>query len=232
MASLFSWIMAGIAIFIGILILVGFIFLFVRRLKRERQGDVFLMKKGTQKDSLPIEIRAHRDYRYKDAGVDPYEKSQYVMPKQRTDEREILQTREKTLNEEKATESKIQQIRKADELRTIDFQSKDGQKRKIKELLSNKEKTSLEWISTITMIPIDSVIEILIEDPNFIIKDDYVLIQKMLAKSESTMPDERRVSAQELREREEKLAQGICPICSNFFEPNREYCSNCGFVLK
>ena len=91
--------------------------------------------------------------------------------------------------------------------------------------MSNKEKTSLEWISTITMIPIDSVIEILTEDPNFIIKDDYVLIQKMLAKSESTMPEERRVSAQELREREEKLAQGICPICSNFFEPNREYCS-------
>ena len=224
--------MAGIAIFIGVMILVGFIFLFARRLKRERRGDVFLMKKYTQKDSLPIEIRAQRDYRYKDAGVDPYDKSQYVMPKQRTDEREIIQTRKKTLNEEKATESKIQQIREAEELGEIDFQSKEGKKRKIKELLSNKEKTSLQWISTVTMIPIESVIEILTEDSNFIIKDDSVLIAKMLAKSESTMPEERRISAQELRERKEKIAEGICPICSNSLEPNKEYCSNCGYVLK
>ncbi|MGC9778061.1 MAG: hypothetical protein HZR80_02340 [Candidatus Heimdallarchaeota archaeon] len=232
MASLFSWIMAGIAIFILILGIVGFIVLFARRLRREGRGDVFLMKKDTQNGSLPIEIRAHRDYRYKDADVDPYEKSEYTRTKQRTDERIIKQTRKKILNEEKTKESKIQQYRKPEELREIDFQSKEGKKIKIKELVSNKEKTSLQWISTITMIPIESVIEILAEDSNFIIEDDYVLIQKMPAKSESTMPEDRRASAQELREREEKLAQGICPICNNLFEPNREYCSNCGYVLK
>ncbi|MCG3252563.1 MAG: hypothetical protein KAX09_01840 [Candidatus Heimdallarchaeota archaeon] len=231
MANLFTWITAGILIFIAVLGLIGFFYLFRRRLKREGRGDVFLMNKDSKGGSPPIEIRAQRDYRYKDADVDPYDKSQYVIPKQRTDEREIIQTRKKTLNEEKETESKIQQIRKADELRAIDFQSKDGKKRKIKELLSYKEKTSLQWISTVTMIPIESVIEILTEDSNFIIKDDSVLFAKMLAKSESTMPDERRVSAQELREREEKIAEGICPICSNSFEPNSEYCPNCGYVL-
>lgn len=190
------------------------------------------MKQDTQNGSLPIEIRANRDYRYKDADVDPYEISEYNRAKQRTDERVIKQTRKKTLSEEKAKESKIQQYRKAEELREIDFQSKEGKKRRIKELVNNKEKTSLQWISTITMIPIESVIEILTEDPNFTIEEDYVLIQKIPAKGESTMPEDRRASAQELREREEKLAQGICPICNNPFEPNREYCANCGFVLK
>ncbi len=224
--------MAGIAILIVSMVIIGFIVLFARRLRREQRGDVFLMKKDTQKDSLPIEIRAQRDYRYKDAGVDPYEKSEYTRTKQRKYERVIKQTRKKILNEEKAKESEIQQYRKAEELREINFQSKEGKKIKIKELVSNKEKTSLQWISTITMIPIESVIETLTEDPNFIIEDNYVLIQKMPAKSESTMPEVRRASAQELREREEKLAQGICPICDNPFEPNREYCYNCGYVLK
>lgn len=127
---------------------------------------------------------------------------------------------------------KNQQIRKAEELRAIDFQSKEGKKRRIKELVSNKQKTSLQWISTIAMVPIESVIEILAEDSNFLIKDDYVFVQKMPIRSESTMPKDRRASAQELREREEKLTQGICPICNNLFEPSHEFCANCGNVLK
>jgi len=56
--------------------LIGFFYLFRRRLKREGRGDVFLMNKDTKDGSPPIEIRAQRDYRYKDAGVDPYEKSE------------------------------------------------------------------------------------------------------------------------------------------------------------
>ena len=82
------------------------------------------------------------------------------------------------------------------------------------------------------MIPIETVIEILTEDPNFIVEDDSVLIKKMPAKGESTMPEDRRASAQELREKEEKIAKGICPICNTPFEPSWEYCSNCGYVLK
>ena len=126
----------------------------------------------------------------------------------------------------------IQQTRKEEELRETDFQSKEEEKRKIIELVSKKQKTSLQWISTIAMIPIETVIEILTKDPNFVIKDDYVLIQKIQAKRESTIPEDRRESPQELREIKKKLAQGICPICNTPFESGHEFCSNCGYLLK
>ncbi|MCK5046817.1 MAG: hypothetical protein KAS22_09575 [Candidatus Heimdallarchaeota archaeon] len=82
------------------------------------------------------------------------------------------------------------------------------------------------------MIPIETVIEILTEDPNFIIKDDYVFYQKMLGKKESTIPADKRASPQELREKEEKIAKGICAICNTPLEPDWEFCPNCGYVLK
>jgi len=110
--------------------------------------------------------------------------------------------------------------------------TKDNKENEIKKLVSNKQKTSLQWISTIAMIPIETVIEILTEDPNFIVEDDYVLHQKIPIKSDSTILDDRKASAQELREKEEKIAKGICPICNTPFEPSHEFCSNCGYVLK
>ncbi len=115
---------------------------------------------------------------------------------------------------------------------SVDRSIKKDKESEIKKLVSNKQKTSLQWISTIAMVPIDTVIEILTKDPNFVIKDDYVLIQKMPVKSESTIPEDKRAIAQELREKEEKIAKGICPICNTPFEPSHEFCSNCGYVLK
>lgn len=115
---------------------------------------------------------------------------------------------------------------------SVDGSIKEDKGSEIKKLVSTKQKTSLQWISTIAMVPIETVIEILTEDPNFIIRDDYVLNQRIPTKNESTMAVDSRASAQELREREEKIAQGICPTCNNPFELNRVYCSNCGYVLK
>jgi hypothetical protein len=68
--------MAGILIFVAVMGLIGFVILINRRLKREAKGDIFLMKKDPKDSSLPVGIRAQRDYRYKDAGVDPYEKKE------------------------------------------------------------------------------------------------------------------------------------------------------------
>ncbi len=73
--SVFTWVIAGILIFIASLGIVGFIVLIIRRLRRETRGDIFLMKKSKD-GSMPIELRAQRDYRYKDANVNPYEKSE------------------------------------------------------------------------------------------------------------------------------------------------------------
>ncbi len=54
----------------------------------------------------------------------------------------------------------------------------------------------------------------------------------MLGKKESTIPADKRASPQELREKEEKIAKGICPICNTPLEPDWEFCPNCGYVLK
>lgn len=74
--SAFTWILVGILGFVIVMGLIGFFYLIRKRLKREERGDVFLMNKNTKDGSPPIEIRAQRDYRYKDAGVDPYKKSE------------------------------------------------------------------------------------------------------------------------------------------------------------
>ena len=75
MITVFMWVIIGILVFVVGLGLIGFLMLIIRRWKRETQGDIFLMKKDKD-GSLPVEIRAQRDYRYKDANVDPYEKSE------------------------------------------------------------------------------------------------------------------------------------------------------------
>jgi len=72
--SALSWFLAALFSIIIIFAIIGLIKLIYTRVRREQQGDVFLMKKDTQQDSLPIELRAERDYRYKDANVNPYEK--------------------------------------------------------------------------------------------------------------------------------------------------------------
>ncbi len=113
----------------------------------------------------------------------------------------------------------------------FDELSNEKEESKIKKLVSNKQKTSLQWISAVTMIPIERVIEILTEDPNFLFEDDSVLNQNMLTESESSTTKDSIVSVQDLRERKEKIAKGICPTCNNPFESNRVYCSNCGNIL-
>ncbi len=50
----------------------GIIMLIRNRVRREKEGDIYLMNRDTEAGSPPVEIRAQRDYRYKDAGVDPY----------------------------------------------------------------------------------------------------------------------------------------------------------------
>jgi hypothetical protein len=72
MASVFMWIIVGL-FGCAILFAIPGVIIFIRnRLHRESEGDIFLMKRDTEAGSPPIELRAQRDYRYKDAGVDPY----------------------------------------------------------------------------------------------------------------------------------------------------------------
>ena len=71
MANILTWILVaffGIIFVAGIVGLVQFIII---RYRREEEGDIFLLP-PSKDGSPPIELRAQRDYRYKDADVDPY----------------------------------------------------------------------------------------------------------------------------------------------------------------
>lgn len=72
--STLSWLLVALFSVVIILGIIGLFKLIISRLRREQEGDVFLMNKDSQRDPLPIELRGERDYRYKDANVNPYEK--------------------------------------------------------------------------------------------------------------------------------------------------------------
>ena len=73
MANVFTWIIVGFLGLIIVLGLIGGVVLVLNRMRREQKGDIFLMPSDTRDGSPPIELRTQRDYRYKDAGVDPYQ---------------------------------------------------------------------------------------------------------------------------------------------------------------
>lgn len=77
MAGVYLYVLIGVLSFVLVLVLLGYIYLFVKRYRRNMRGDIYLMPQDTRpKEELPVELRAKRDIRYKDAGVDPYTKEE------------------------------------------------------------------------------------------------------------------------------------------------------------
>jgi len=92
------------------------------------------------------------------------------------------------------------------------YLSAEEEQTKVKDLVSKREKTSIMYISNITLLPPERIIEIILDDPDFIIEYEYVINQKFLPKKEIT--------------------KDLCPICKTPFEPSHEFCANCGNILK
>ena len=67
------------------------------------------------------------------------------------------------------------------------------------------------YVSNITLLPKERIIEIILADPDFIIEHEYILNKKLFTT--------------------EKIAKALCPKCNNPLAPNWEYCPNCGYVL-
>ncbi len=90
--------------------------------------------------------------------------------------------------------------------------SAEEEQTKVKDLVSKREKTSLMYVSNITLLPQQRIIEIILDDPDFIIEHEYVVNKKFFAIEETT--------------------KKLCSICKTPYEPNHEFCSNCGNILK
>lgn len=102
--------------------------------------------------------------------------------------------------------------------------SMEEAKVKVIDLVSKRQKTSIMYVSNRTLLPEGRIIEIILEDPDFMIEHEYVINKKMPAK--------REIKTQEMKRIEEKIAAGFCPVCDTPLDPSWEFCSNCGYVLK
>lgn len=75
MATVYTYVLVSVLGVISAVLIYGFVYLILKRHRRESKGDIYLMPQDTRpKEELPVELRGQRDYRYKDAEVDPYEK--------------------------------------------------------------------------------------------------------------------------------------------------------------
>ncbi len=113
-------------------------------------------------------------------------------------------------------------LAKADDL------SKEVQKDNIKELIGNKQKTSLQWLSTVTMISIDELIDYLSKDSNYKIENNNVVNLKMQTEKEFKFKDRATIT----QEAKEKIPKRICPICNIQIESDWKFCVYCGCVLE
>lgn len=75
MSSVYIYVLVGVLGVVFAFLFYGFIHLFRKRFRREMKGDIYTIPQDARlKEELPVELRGQRDYRYKDANVDPYKK--------------------------------------------------------------------------------------------------------------------------------------------------------------
>ena len=75
-------------------------------------------------------------------------------------------------------------------------------KKRISQLITDKNYVNINWISSVTLIPIEVVYELISQEESYQVDKDKV-IQK-------------------------KIMKGICPECSGQYSTYTEYCPNCG----
>ncbi len=119
--------------------------------------------------------------------------------------------RKKALEEYETSKKKMK--------KTKSIHSSDMEKKLVMDIIRQREKTGIVFISTRTKIPQEKIIEIINENPDYFIENEYVLKKKKLA--EVT-----------IREKDVEITKKICPNCDTPIEAGWDHCSNCGVRLK
>ena len=100
----------------------------------------------------------------------------------------------------------------------------EEEKSKVIDIISKRQKTGVLYVSNRTKIPEERIIEVITEDPGFVLDNEFIINKKLLEKEE--------LKSRELKEVKEKIAEGFCPVCNISLEPDWDYCGNCGYILK
>jgi len=103
-------------------------------------------------------------------------------------------------------QEKIERKGRIEALRVNGYTATEEERQKVIELLSVNPKTNLLWTSNAVGLPIEEIVIILENEPDFEIRDEYIINKK-------------------------KAVENICPNCENPFDPGSDFCSNCGFEL-
>ncbi|NHJ38964.1 MAG: MptD family putative ECF transporter S component [Asgard group archaeon] len=101
---------------------------------------------------------------------------------------------------------------------------------KVIELANVRGKVGLIWVSTITKLPIEVIMLIIENEPNFEVKDEYIVNRQLIPE------DKPKTFYEQLDEKpiisERKIREGMCAYCNNPFETEADYCPNCGASIE
>jgi hypothetical protein len=119
------------------------------------------------------------------------------------------------------------EMKKASEKSETTYLSEEAERKKIIDLIGNKQKVSLLYLCKRTSLPRQRVIDIVLQETNFRLEGEY-LIDISASAEEVT----REISKdQEMKAKKEKIAEGVCPECNNPIDPSSEYCKTCGYKI-
>jgi len=108
---------------------------------------------------------------------------------------------------------KIDRQERVEVLRANGYTANERDRNKVLDIVSLNPKTSLPWTSTTARIRVEEVVLIIESEPDFEIKDEYIINTKKIL----------------LEEEKKKATENICPSCKNPFESGSDFCPNCGY---
>lgn len=124
---------------------------------------------------------------------------------QKTAERHLREQEEHYIRQEL---EQIEGKEKVEKLRASGFKVSSRNKNKIIETANLSSETNLSWLSKSTRIPIEEIIIIIEDAPDFEIREEYIINKKKIKEIEKT-----------------------CINCRNPIEHDSEFCPNCGLNL-
>ncbi len=105
--------------------------------------------------------------------------------------------------------------KRVEELRASGYATSEKDRKEVLEIVSINPETNLSWTSTSTRIPIEDIIIIIEDEPDFEIRDEKIIYKKKILEKEEKI----------------RIAKITCPSCENLFEPGSDFCPNCGSKL-
>jgi hypothetical protein len=153
--------------------------------------------------------------------TDDYVKETIIDPEYETRSKEIA------IRKEAYAEYEIQQkVAKREKSEKTDIMPIDEIKTTINKALSDKKKTSVWWILDTLKIPKELLDDIIKQDPNYTIENNYVINLKLVE-----IKKKRKKQAPQRTTTKRVVTSGYCIFCGEYYETALGYCPLCGVEI-